>query len=194
MMIDISQEEFIFIRMKKFLILILILPLTFNKIYSEQNSTMLVKSGKVVFISTTNKLSFKGVGKSVSGKINFKEMSISIQIDLEDLRTGIKNRDDHMKENYLETHKFPLAIFLGTITKYNKTSGEAEAIGTLTIHGVEKKNFKLLGKVKEENGSLFLNSNFRITLKEFNIEIPRLVILELSNDIDLEIDLEFINN
>jgi hypothetical protein len=59
---------------------------------------------------------------------------------------------------------------------------------------VEKKNFKLLGKVKEENGSLFLNSNFRITLKEFNIEIPRLVILELSNDIDLEIDLEFIYN
>jgi polyisoprenoid-binding protein YceI len=194
MVIDISQEEFIFIRMKKFLLLIFIFPLAFNNIYSEQNNTMLVKTGKVVFTSTTNKLTFKGVGRNLSGKINFKELSIYIQVDLEDLRTGIKNRDDHMKENYLETHKYPLAIFSGMIVKYNKSSGEAEALGTLTIHGVEKKNFKLLGKVKEENGSLFLNSNFRITLREFNIEIPRLVILELSNDIDLEIDLEFINN
>jgi len=173
--------------------ILVLLFLSFS-LYSQQNSTMLVKSGKVVFISTTNKLSFKGVGKSVSGKINFKDMSISIQIDLEDLRTGIKNRDDHMKENYLETYKYPMATFLGTISKYNKSSGEAESLGTLTIHGVEKKNFRLLGKVKEENGSLFLNSNFRVTLKEFNIDIPKLVILELSNDIDLEIDLEFINN
>ena len=180
--------------MKKNLTIILILLFLVSSLYSQQNNSMLVKSGKVVFISTTNKLSFKGVGKSVSGKINFKDMSISIQIDLEDLRTGIKNRDDHMKENYLETHKFPFAIYTGTISKYNKTTGEAESFGTLTIHGVEKKNFRLLGKVKEENGSLFLNSNFRVTLREFNIEIPKLVILELSNDIDLEIDLEFINN
>jgi len=180
--------------MKNIKSLILLSLILINNLYSVENNVMSVKSGKVVFISTTNKLSFKGVGKSVTGKINFKDMSISIQVDLEDLRTGIKNRDDHMKENYLETHKYPMAVFLGSISKYNKSTGDAEALGTLSIHGVEKKNFKLLGKVKEDSGSLFLNSNFRITLREFNIEIPKLVILELSNDIDLEIDLEFVNN
>ncbi len=162
-------------------------------LFSQQNSSMTVKAGKVVFISTTNKLSFRGVGKGISGNLNFKDMNIFIQIDLEDLRTGIKNRDDHMKENYLETHKFPYAKFSGNIIKYNKSNGEAEASGTLTIHGVEKRNFIITGKVKEDSGSLFLNSNFRVTLKEFNIEIPRLVILELSNDIDIEIEMEFVN-
>jgi polyisoprenoid-binding protein YceI len=162
-------------------------------IFSQQNSSMVVKEGKVVFISTTNKLSFRGVGRGISGNLNLKDMNISIQIELEDIRTGIKNRDDHMKENYLETHKFPFAKFSGNINKYNKSNGEAEAQGTLIIHGVEKKNFIITGKVKEDSGSLFLNSNFRITLKEFNIEIPRLVILELSNDIDIEIEMEFVN-
>ena len=150
-----------------------------------------VREGKVIFTSTTSKLVFKGIGKTVNGNVDLKNRKVFISVVLDDFRTGIKNRDDHMKENYLETHLYPKAEFNGSISKMDEKSGEAEATGILSIHGIEKKNTILKGILKENGNGFSLNTGFSLRLNDFNIEIPKLVILELNNEIILDIHLEF---
>lgn len=62
--------------------------------------------------------------------------------DLSTINTGLGLRDRHMRENYLETKKYPSVEFVGKI-KENVvlTKGKkkiAIAIGNFKIHDVEK--------------------------------------------------------
>ncbi len=153
--------------------------------------TMLTSAyaAQVDFKSTSSgKLNFEAVGKPAMIKIkgesaapktvltlNNGKASLESLLDLEQLDTGIDLRDEHMKEKYLETKKYPQAklvissLNLPADWEKNPTAvAEQEFAGTLDLHGKTspvKGTFTLSDK-KEAN------AEFKIKLTDFNIEIP----------------------
>lgn len=55
---------------------------------------------------------------------------VTAEVSLGSCDTGIGLRNTHMKENYLETAKFPKAVFVGTVPE-----ADGKVSGILTVHG-----------------------------------------------------------
>ena len=123
-------------------------------------------------------------------------------------------RDEHLREQYLETKKFPKAIL--TIEKIikveekerktpqkleNGKSAYVDAEGLLKLHGVEKritlKGVKvtyLKGSKELEAGHMFgdllkIDGNFSLKLSDFKIKVPQFLVLKLSEEIQIEISI-----
>jgi hypothetical protein len=84
---------------------------------------------------------------------------------------------EHFNENYVESEKFPYAIFKGKLNEKIDFSKDGEykttATGKLTIHGVEKER-TIEGTVMVKGGEIIMNSSFKVTFAEHNIVIPAL--------------------
>ena len=69
-----------------------------------------------------------GTTNQITGKIIVhpddvtKDLQATFEIDLASIKTGIKMRDEHLRDQYLETKKFPTAIL--TIENIVKVEGE----------------------------------------------------------------------
>ncbi|MCE9501649.1 MAG: YceI family protein [Leptospira sp.] len=171
-------------------LLISLIPSSFVYALEIKTEKLKIISGKIKFTSTAPKLEFYGIGKEIEGEIDLKTKTVSFKLRLNSFRTGMKLRDEHMRENYLETSKFPEALFTGKIISFDQKTGEARAEGELLLHGVTKTNFQIKGILETIDNRFRLKAEFPVLLKDFQIEIPRLVFLELNNEIKIEADLE----
>jgi polyisoprenoid-binding protein YceI len=81
-----------------------------------------------------------------------------VKVKLANLKTGMKLRDQHAREKYLQTDKYPEAIVTRAIGK----GGVGKAM--LKIRDVEK---EVRGKYKVEGN--FLKAEFPIKLSDYNI-------------------------
>lgn len=127
---------------------------------------------------------FIGSGNGLSGTLNMTSGRFDFNFNLWTLKTGIRLRDDHMHEIYLETEKFPNAVFSGNVTQLKKDVLVAE--GTFTIHGV-KRPMTIRGFI--ENNTLIAKWPIRIT--DFNIEVPtQFIISKLKETLYMSVELE----
>jgi len=96
----------------------------------------------------------------------------------------------HFNENYLESDKFPFALFNGRITdstQYNiATPGEysVTAQGSLLIHGVKmEREIPCKFTVAAEGKSINVDCEFMVVLKDHDIKIPSAVGKNLAEEI-----------
>jgi polyisoprenoid-binding protein YceI len=120
---------------------------------------------------------------------------LDFYIDLNTLKTGISLRDKHMRDNYLETKKYPFAEFSGKLNtppalEVGKIY-EVIATGKFKIHGVTK-TINVPGKIKVVSASqVDLNANFKVLLSDYKISIPKVVFYELAEEQDVTIKAVF---
>ena len=87
---------------------------------------------------------------------------------------------EHFNENYMESNKYPKAIFKGTITNMSAVNlakdgtYNVEASGDLTIHGVTKP-IRAPGRIMVKEGAVTAESSFNITIADYKIEVPKVV-------------------
>lgn len=142
------------------------------------------ESGAVEFLSTAALNEFTGESGQLNGLLDMDSGLVDFYIDLNTLDTGIGLRDRHMRDNYLETKKYPFAEFTGKLEKsgpleVNKPT-EVQARGTFTLHGKEK-SLNITGTLTRLSPSeILLETGFQVTLGDFDIEIPKLMFYELS--------------
>ncbi len=89
--------------------------------------------------------------------------------------------EEHFNENYMESGKFPKAVFAGTIANFNTVNLKKEGIypvtiaGNLTMHGVTKP-VEAKGNVTVKGGALTnAKAAFKVSMADFNISIPSAV-------------------
>ena len=90
---------------------------------------------------------------------------------------------EHFNENYLESDKFPKASFSGIVGQLNEST---IATGTLKIHG-ESNEVEVKGILVNSNDSVMIDASFRIQLKDFNIKIPKIVMYNIAEEIEVTI-------
>jgi len=148
--------------------------------------TFLTESGNVDFLSKAPLSEFNGVSDTLNGLIDLSGNVLDFFVDLNTLDTGIGLRDKHMRDNYLETEKYPFAEFTGkfnfipALTIGSKTP--VTAIGKFKIHGVERQ-IQVKGTLsKNAKGELELEAGFEVLLSDYKIPVPKLVFYELAEN------------
>jgi polyisoprenoid-binding protein YceI len=90
----------------------------------------------------------------------------------------------------MESEKYPLSQFRGTVQENIdlKVNGEYKVTvkGKLTIHGVEQER-TISGTITVSEGKLELTSNFKVKNADHKIEIPKLVVAKIAEELDVQV-------
>src|SRR5690349_13680763 len=97
---------------------------------------------------------------------------------------------EHFNENYMESDKFPFALFAG---KLNEKIDYAQngcykvtATGTLTMHGVTK-NITAEGTLTVNGTELTISSVFNVHLADYDIKVPSLYVDMISENVEVRV-------
>ncbi len=104
------------------------------------------------------------------------ELDGSLAVDLRTLQTGIKLRDTHMRENYLEVQKGPGydQAVLTQIRLDGNTSapiGKVGFTGILAVHGVQRE-VTGTADIRRVGDGLRVQASFPVKVSEFAIASP----------------------
>ncbi len=97
----------------------------------------------------------------------------------------------HFNENYVESSRFPQAIFKGTIQDFDPARLQSEALypvtvtGSMTIHGVTK-TIVAKGSLKKTGDRITVRSTFELLLPDYQIKNDKLK--QISNLIRIDVD------
>ena len=96
---------------------------------------------------------------------------------------------EHFNEKYMESDKFPNATFKGKIAEQipvtKDTSMQVTASGVFNCHGVEKPRTEK-ANLTVKDGRITLTGDFKVALKDHNIEVPRVVIQNIAEIIEVK--------
>jgi len=84
---------------------------------------------------------------------------------------------EHFNENYVESDKFPKAIFKGKIENFSDLDSSKQEVivkGILTIHGVSK-NIETKAQLHKQENNITLDGDFPVAVADFDIKIPGIV-------------------
>ena len=150
-----------------------------NLVTFESKATMETFHGKTNQIGGYVALDPAAVGDSVH---------VYLKVDMASLDTGISMRNRHMRENHLETDRYPNAIFRGAAV----TEGAGAALaagstarftiaGTMELHGVTQPLQASVEVALETDGArrLRVKAAFPITLADYDIARPKFLLLKL---------------
>ena len=164
--------------MNKLITLILIFFVT--NLYSQR---FITKEAEISFFSEAPIEDISAKNNKVSAVYDDETKQLVFQLNISDFIFPKPLMQEHFNENYLESDKFPKASFLGDIGKLNKMS---IAKGTLKIHG-ESNEVEVKGILVNSNDSVMIDASFRIQLKDFNIKIPKIVMYNIAEEIEVTI-------
>ena len=150
-----------------------------------------VKRSNVAFLSSAPMETIRGAGATATGTVDLSLKTVRIAVRLADFSTGQSRRDEHLRERYLQVEQFPEAVFEGKITSGDENSENITVTGIMRLHGVVREGVVLTGALRRENGLYNLKSSFVIRLSDYNIEIPKFVIMKLSDEISVTTELFF---
>lgn len=128
--------------------------------------------------------------KTVFCILNIKTGAISSEVQMKEFHFKLSLMEDHFNKKYLESDQFPNAYFKGIIEGFNwniigTSSKEFKMKGELKIHGKSKKINTIVLLKKTENG-LEIVSDFTVNVKDFNIEIPEMLSMKVSEKVNIK--------
>ncbi len=164
--------------MNKLITLILIFFVT--NLYSQR---FITKEAEISFFSEAPIEDISAKNNKVSAVYDDETKQLVFQLNISDFIFPKPLMQEHFNENYLESDKFPKASFSGIVGQLNEST---TATGTLKIHG-ESNEVEVKGILVNSNDSVMIDATFRIQLKDFNIKIPKIVMYNIAEEIEVTI-------
>jgi hypothetical protein len=142
------------------------------------------------FFSKAPMENISALTKSAIFVLNTTTNIIQLRISVRNFKFKNSLMEENFNEDYLETEKFPNAIFIGKINEpidYTKNANlKITVTGKLEIHGVTKqKTFE--GTIKKSGNEITLTSNFNVNLADYSIKIPSLYAKNISEISNVEV-------
>jgi hypothetical protein len=158
------------------------------------------KNGTISFSSVAQQEIINATSDNLIGVLNSSNRTFLFKVLIRSFE-GFNNtlQQEHFNEKYMESEKYPEATFSGKIIEDLDLSidgvYDVRAKGKLKIHGKEVERI-IRSKVSVKNGSIKIESEFRILLSDYNIKIPKVVHEKVASEImiDLKIELNRNNN
>ena len=151
---------------------------------------------KVVFTSKAPTETFQGKTDRMEGTLTLDptavgdSITVHLEVDLASLDTGKKMRNQHMRENHLETSKYPKAVFDGAavlspagakLEAGHPTAFQIE--GTFTLHGVSRRlkaDASATWTPGPGGGRIAFTAAFPVALPDYSIRRPEFLFLKLA--------------
>jgi polyisoprenoid-binding protein YceI len=147
---------------------------------------------QIVFTSKAATETFQGKTDKMQGRIAFDpaqfgdSVTVHLEVDMASLDTGIGKRNQHMRDNHLETGKYPKAIFDGATLQ--NPNGDALTVGkplmfpvegAFTLHGVTRRLRATVEVVLKDEKTLEFKTSFPVPLADYKISRPKFLFLKL---------------
>ena len=152
----------------------------------------ITNSAKISFFSEAPLEDISAINQNVGAIYDSSTKEFAFQLNIEDFMFKRDLMKEHFNENYLESDKYPISTFIGKIIKVNSDKNlyplDVTVEGVLKIHGVEK-DIKVKGVIeKNQNEIITINSKFSILLKDYKVKIPKIVIRNIAEEIEITVN------
>ncbi len=171
--------------MKRVYILVLSLLMVGNMFAQEK---YLTKEGYVSFFSHSIVEDIKADNNQVVSVVDMETHKIAIQLLMRSFMFEKALMQEHFNENYIESHKYPKAVFSGEMINFNPDNKEVEIVGKLKLHG-EEKEIKSMATVTVKPDEVIIKGDFKVKVADFNIKIPRVVVNNIAKTIKVSYEL-----
>lgn len=178
-------------------LLLLTLLLMCNTVIAQ--TKLFTKTGTISFTSKTAMENIEAVNNKVLSVWDTNTGNIEFSLLIKGFEFDRALMQEHFNENYLESDKFPKAIFKGVVENSKGILFSASNIykvnvnGTLTLHGVTKQ-ITVPASITIKNGEAAAVANFSVVPQDYNIYIPRLVEDKINKKIDILIHVSAYKN
>jgi hypothetical protein len=154
------------------------------------------QDGSIQFSSAAPLEKIEARSSELKGIIDPSKMTFAWVVKINSFE-GFNNplQKEHFRENYMESGKFPTAVFQGKIiedidlSKNQKTTIRAK--GKLTIHGVEKERIIKVA-VEVQDKAITVKSAFTIPLEDHDINIPKIVNQKIAEEVEVKISAKLV--
>ncbi len=149
----------------------------------------LAKSSEISFFSSTPMEDIQAVNKSAKPILDVSTGDVQVKISIQGFVFPKPLMQEHFNENYLESDKYPDAVYKGKINEkvdYTKDGvNKVNVTGKLKMHGVEK-DLAFSGTVTVSGKQVTLDSKFKIHIADYNIKVPSLVVKNIAEDVEVK--------
>jgi len=153
------------------------------------------KSGEIGFYSRAPIEDIEAHNSSVQALLNTSTREMAFRVPVRKFKFEKALMEEHFNEKYMESDKFPMATFKGSIKESvdltKKGDYKVTATGKLMIHGVDH-DITVPGTVIVKEGEINIESDFSVLLKDYDITVPQVVFQNISEKISIQVRLQFI--
>lgn len=170
--------------------LLLLLVICQTTVFGQKYFT---KNGRISFYSDTpiekieaHNTSSNCVFDAATGRIELSALILGFRFEKALM-------EEHFNENYMESGKYPKAVFKGQIDNYKKidpaknSKHVVRVSGDLTMHGVTK-NVSAQAVIDVKDGAMQATSEFQIAVADFKVAIPALVKDQIAKNVKIKVD------
>jgi polyisoprenoid-binding protein YceI len=168
--------------MKKIILIILAL-ITINNLFAQRYYT---KTGNITFDASSSVVDVIGINNTVISVFDINSGQFEFSSNIKEYHFKQSLMEEHFNENYMDSEKYPKSTFKGFITNISSVNFNKDGVypvsvkGILEIHNV-KRNIETTGTFTINGGVITSNSEFKVALKDYNIEVPGVVVDAISD-------------
>ena len=174
----------------------LIVAISFAALNTTLAQTQYTKNGKVSFFSKTSMENIEAANNQVVSVLGVKTGSLQFSVQITGFIFKKALMQEHFNEDYMESEKYPKAIFKGTITDISKVNFSKDGnymvsvSGNLTVHGVTNK-VTVPGTISIVGGKVNATATFSLLVADYKIDIPKMVQNNISKSIEIKVDCNY---
>lgn len=116
--------------------------------------------------------------------------AIKFETQLADFEFKKSLMKQHFNERYMESEKFPKAMFTGTLTGFQADKPGKQSVsatGQLNVHGVTRE-VDIAGTAEVQGNRLLLHSKFEVRFEDHHIKIPQLFWKTVAESVEVTVD------
>ena len=170
--------------------LIIIYLLFSTQVLAQQFYT---NKGKISFFSEAPLEDISAVNENVSAIIVSQTGGFAFRVKIVEFTFPNSLMQEHFNESYLESEKYPLSTFTGVIDDFSDLdlSNEQNLVvnGSLSMHGISKVA-QMKANAKMINDELHISSTFDVALKDYDIDIPKIMIYKIAETIAVTVEIK----
>jgi len=175
----------------KFLQLILFVLLT-NTVMAQKYFT---RTGEISFFSEAPTENIEAKTNQATCILDTQTGELAFSVQMLGFHFEKALMEEHFNENYVESHKYPKSTFKGKILDFEGLDLNVDAIysvkvsGEISLHG-ETKEIVEKGTIEVKSEKILLSSKFYLKVEDFRIKIPKAVINNIAEEIEVSVNAE----
>ena len=156
--------------------------------FSANAQQYLAKDGTITFFSNAPVEDISAINNKVSAVYDAKTKALVFQLNITDFIFPKSLMQEHFNENYMESDIFPTSTFVGKVVSHKNSVVNVE--GKLTIHG-EANAISVVGNLQVNDNIASISAvKFSVKLKDYKIKIPRIVMYNIAEEIEIKVNIE----
>jgi len=170
-------------QIKTLLIILICLPVMSNA------QRLMDRNGTVYFFSEAPLENIEATNNQALAALDLSSGKVAVSMLMKGFHFEKSLMEEHFNENYVESDEYPKASFSGQLNGFDASALENitdslqySASGKMSIHGVTK-DVETTVTFKSKDNKLFATTQFWIKVDDYDIEIPKMVISNIAEEV-----------